>query len=321
MPSIAFDLEGPLSPNDHAYELMGLFPGGDHVFEVISRYDDLLVLAGRENYEPGDTLSLILPFLFHHGIGKTQIVSLAEKARLIEGAEELIAHLHRQGWQVCCITTTYRPYARRLTRRLGIPPHQVAATPFPRAMPQLLGTALPIAQAEQDILALSPDDDAGIKERLDRFFWQVLPTTLLASLMRRVKAVGGSRKVAALEHLCRQPLSGVAVVGDSITDFPMLDKVNRAGGLAVAFNANQYALPYATLGLASTHLSDLLPLLETWQRAGRPGAEAWVKLREGQGGRGNREHFHWLAGGDISSALPIHREIRRLVRSRAAALG
>ena len=45
---ICFDLEGPLSPQDNAYELMKLIPDGDKVFEVISRYDDLLALANKE---------------------------------------------------------------------------------------------------------------------------------------------------------------------------------------------------------------------------------------------------------------------------------
>ncbi len=44
---IAFDLEGPLSPQDNAYDLMKLFPDGDKLFEVISRYDDLLTLEAR----------------------------------------------------------------------------------------------------------------------------------------------------------------------------------------------------------------------------------------------------------------------------------
>jgi predicted HAD superfamily phosphohydrolase len=48
---ICFDLEGPLSPQDNAYELMKLFPNGDKIFEVISRYDDLLTLEEREDYE------------------------------------------------------------------------------------------------------------------------------------------------------------------------------------------------------------------------------------------------------------------------------
>ncbi|GAF96811.1 unnamed protein product, partial [marine sediment metagenome] len=63
MNMICFDLEGPLATQDNAYELMKLFPGGGKVFEVISRYDDLLTLEGRADYEPGDTLVLIAPFL------------------------------------------------------------------------------------------------------------------------------------------------------------------------------------------------------------------------------------------------------------------
>ena len=39
---------------------MKLFPGGDRVFEVLSRYDDLLTLTERPDYEPGDTVALIL---------------------------------------------------------------------------------------------------------------------------------------------------------------------------------------------------------------------------------------------------------------------
>jgi energy-converting hydrogenase A subunit R len=60
---ICLDLEGPLAPQDNAYELMKLFPRGGKIFEVISRSDDLLTLEGRPDYEPGDTLALITPFL------------------------------------------------------------------------------------------------------------------------------------------------------------------------------------------------------------------------------------------------------------------
>jgi predicted HAD superfamily phosphohydrolase len=70
MKLICFDLEGPLSPQDNAYELMKLFPDGGKIFEVISRYDDLLTLENRPDYEPGDTLALIAPFLAYHRIGE-----------------------------------------------------------------------------------------------------------------------------------------------------------------------------------------------------------------------------------------------------------
>jgi len=59
---ICFDLEGPLAPQDNAYELMKLFPNGDKIFEVISRYDDLLTLEGREVMNRETLLLLSFPF-------------------------------------------------------------------------------------------------------------------------------------------------------------------------------------------------------------------------------------------------------------------
>ncbi|GAI69181.1 unnamed protein product, partial [marine sediment metagenome] len=51
-------------------------------------------------------------------------------------------------------------------------------------------------------------------------------------------------------------------------DFKMLRAVNKAGGLAIAFNANEYALPYSTMGLASTSLDDLWIALKAWEKGG-----------------------------------------------------
>jgi len=109
--SICFDLEGPLSPQDNAYDLMRLFPNGDKIFEVISRYDDLLTLEEREDYEPGDTLALIVPFLVLHNISEDDITNLATKASLTGGADKLVSWLQNNGWKVFCITTTYEQYA------------------------------------------------------------------------------------------------------------------------------------------------------------------------------------------------------------------
>jgi predicted HAD superfamily phosphohydrolase len=36
-----FDLEGPISAQDNAYEVFGLVPNGHEIFEVISKYDDI----------------------------------------------------------------------------------------------------------------------------------------------------------------------------------------------------------------------------------------------------------------------------------------
>src|SRR4030042_482631 len=96
---ICFDLEGPLSPQDNAYELMKLFPNGDKIFEIISRYDDLLTLEEKEDYEPGDTLALIVPFLALHNITEDNITTLAANASFTGGADKLIPLLESSGWK------------------------------------------------------------------------------------------------------------------------------------------------------------------------------------------------------------------------------
>jgi energy-converting hydrogenase A subunit R len=326
---IAFDLEGPLSPQDNAYELMKLFPNGDKIFEVISRYDDLLTLEEKEDYEPGDTLALIVPFLILHNISEANIATLAAQASLTGGAAKLVSWLQYTGWKVFCITTTYEQYAIHITHKLGIYAHNVACTPFP--LNKLRATLCQeeirlLQQVEEDMLTMRPvANDDRIKQSLDQFFWEKMPATDLGMTIRQVKPVGGRRKVAALTRFAEaydQPLSNWVVVGDSITDFRMLQAVEEAGGLAIAFNANEYALPYSTMGLASTLISDLQEVLEVWPKGQRSGVERVVKYKEKWGGKEDRDYFHWLSGRkDIDHIIAVHKRIRRLVREEAGKLG
>jgi len=326
---ICFDLEGPLVPQDNAYELMKLFPSGDKIFEIISRYDDLLTLEGRPDYEPGDTLALIAPFLAYHRIKEEQIVAMGQKVGLTPGAIELISKLKSQWWDIFCISTSYEQYAYPVTQRLSIPSENVACTSFPlKQISQLLreGEFYLLEQTGNEIVNLSyAVNDTKIKEYLDYFYRHKLPQTSSGGMINQVKPVGGRRKVEALGNFSTRmgkPLSFWTVVGDSITDFKMLQAVNKAGGLAIAFNANEHALKYATMSLASVRLDDLWVALEAWERGGRHAVERIVKEREKTGGYNNREHFHWLdETKDITPALKIHKRIRHLVREEAAKLG
>jgi energy-converting hydrogenase A subunit R len=308
---------------------MKLFPNGDRIFKVISYYDDLLTLEGRPDYEPGDTLALIVPFLVLHNVTENDISSLAVKATFLGGAVDLVSKLEFAGWKIFCITTTYEQYATHITHKLSIYAHNVACTPFPLNKLRITLTnedADLLRQTEAEILTMTPGtDDARIKQRLDSFFWEKLPATGLGNLIKEVKPVGGRRKVAALKRFAdsyNQPLAKWVVVGDSITDSQMLQTVEAAGGLAVAFNANQYALPHATMGLASTHISDLMEVLQAWAKGQRKGVERLVKEKEKIGGKGDRGYFHWLSGRKgWDEILDIHQRLRRLVREEAGKLG
>ncbi len=102
----------------------------------------------------------------------------------------------------------------------------------------------------------------------------------------------------------------------------MLQAVEGAGGVAIAFNANEYALPHATMSLASTHISDLMEVLQAWAKGQRKGVERLVKEKEKIGGKGDRGYFHWLSGRKgWDEILAIHKRLRRLVREEAGKLG
>ncbi|UCH87356.1 MAG: hypothetical protein JSU97_02915 [Dehalococcoidia bacterium] len=324
---VAFDMEGPLTSQDAAFELMGLVPGGHEVFRAISRYDDILALAGRPDYEPGDTLALIVPFLLHHRLGAFHIERLADSAPLVEGAAETMAQLAGEGYQVFCITTTYEQYARRLAQRLGLAAERLACTSFPLEELTARLTQDDIGAVARVELALRQrevqEDDVRLQALLDTFYWEELTGTPLGDAVASVKPVGGRRKVEALNTFAAtaQPeTSRWVVVGDSITDNAMLSTVRDAGGLAVVFNGNQYALECGTVGVASMSLAAILPLLRVWESGGLARTSDFVS-RLAKDAEAPGAHYHWLAGVDIAEALAVHARLRRLVRQQAAALG
>jgi energy-converting hydrogenase A subunit R len=359
---ICFDLEGPLSPQDNAYEVMGLVEGGHRIFEVLSRYDDILTLEKRPGYEPGDTLSLIVPFLMHHGIKEEDIKRVSSTAKILDGVKETMSALKKTGWDPHIISTSYEPHALSIAAKIGIARHKVHCTKLPLGKMRMeagdSASAL-IEEAEKDILNnLYPNlsDDSKIKASLDRFFWEDLPKTPMGKVMKEVSVVGGQRKMDAVDKIAKKAERGteeVVAVGDSITDYKMLGTVKDAGGVAVAFNGNQYSIPYANVGLASTDMRMILVIIEGYECGQTKGAISVVREWEEHGDaflknphsihediapeivrrllaekQSDKEfmkpQFHVLQGiGELKKeeVLAIHKKARTLVRGEAAKLG
>lgn len=324
---IAFDMEGPLTPEDSAYDFMSLVPCGQHLFEVISYYDDILALEGKEDYQPGYTLALIAPFLIRHGISACYMAEQANNAPLTPGAPELIENLREEGWQVFCITTAYSPFALGLARRLGIQPDRVASTVFPE-------NAERIAVSREDAelldrftssLFASPQSIVDLREKLDHFFFRELPQTTLGRITAKIAPVGGKRKEMALARFaqsCNQPLDSWVVVGDSITDKDMLRSVDQAGGLAVAFNANKYAIPYATMAMAATSIAPLRRVLVAWTASRREGVKRLLAEEQFYEHADTPVHLSWISEGEaIEDIIRLGEQYRRLMRSKAGELG
>lgn len=318
---VCFDLEGPLSPQDNAYEVMALIPNGKEIFEIISHYDDVLTLQEKPGYEPGDTLSLIVPFLIHHKIGSERIKSISEKAKIVDGAADLVSWLKNAGCEVRIISTSYSQHALTVANKVGIEPYEVACTAL--EIDQMIeifsriGTSF-IDQLEQEIMSFYPPihNLEELTDLLDDFYWNLLPAIDLGKAVSSVVVMGGIRKLEAAKFFASEleiPIQSVAAVGDSITDFKMLNGVKTEGGLAVAFNSNEYALPYASVGLASTTLADLKPLFDVWSSEELDGIKNFASTHEG---------FEWIDGlSDLNDALDRHKNFRKKVRGEASKLG
>lgn len=331
---IIFDLEGPLSPMDYALSSMGLITDGEKIFAVISRYDDLLTLEGRGGYEPGDTLALIIPFLLSYGITEKDMRKVSSQASIVQGAKELVAILKQDGWQVYIASTSYEQHALNIGREVGVSKRNIFCTSLKLNRFRELGKEEDLCFIRgrgQYILENLYSDDLnhGVKDNLirpylNKFFWQDLPQTALGQVLKQVRVMGGRRKVRAVETALRKNrayLDEVVVVGDSITDFQMLRAVEAAGGLAVVFNGNQYALPHGTVGLATSNIKDLLFILKEWLDGGREKIRlALDKILEPQNDMG--PFYHWLVGKktyELDKILNIHKKMRTLVRGEAAA--
>lgn len=341
---IFFDLEGPLSPQDNAYEVLGIAENGEKVFEVISKYDDILTLEERPNYEPGDTLKLIVPFLIFHNISEEDVGRVSKRAKIVAGVKEVVSSLKEEGWQVYIISTSYQQHALNIAGQVGVEKGRVACTKMPLDdYISKLGKedfAL-VEEVEDKILRdLHPRMDEGeIVKTLDEFFFGRLQDTGLGRIFNEVTVIGGQRKVEAMKGFMQDDFSKVVAVGDSITDFKMLKKVKEEGGLAIVFNGNEYAIPFASVALASVDQRFLLPITSAFMRGGRDEAVNLARELEtadfdsilsylpgeiAESVAKETPRYHCLEGasqGKIQEVIKIHKEYRMLVRGEAGKLG
>jgi len=304
---------------------MKLFPNGEKVYSIIARYGELLSQEQKEGYEAGDISALIVPFLVLHNIRLENIANLAATATVTDGAINLISRLEYNSWKTFCLTSSYEQYALHFTHKLGIYAHHLASTHLPLSeMHQAASQAEYdlISGVEKEMLAFTPGtDDTGIKQKLDRFYYEQLPATFLATYLNTVKPVGGKRKLDALNKLATkfdQPLSKWVLVGSNYQDAPALRAVEDVGGLSIAFNADNEALSNATFALASTNIYDLLDVLTAWQKGGRNGSEKLVREKEKTGSK-EKGYFNWLSGKtDISQVSDNHSRLRQLINEKTS---
>ena len=254
-----FDLEGPLSPMDHAAEAMRVIgeklnrPDFFDFFEMLSLYDDELTLEGKPGYNPGDTLRLIAPIVSTQ-LTDHELREISETATLTPGALDLISYLGED--DVFVASTSYQQHAHTISKKLGILPEHVNCTELPQYKD------FPYFDNLMEIFEkYKATDMQTIKPMLDNLFWGEMDFDYL-----KTKVCGGQRKLDVVNKIAEErelKLNNFVVVGDSITDINMLEGVKNAGGLAISFNGNQYSAPKASLAVSSMSLMAIKPLIES----------------------------------------------------------
>jgi len=353
---ICFDLEGPLSPQDNAYDVMSEISNGSDLFEKISRYDDLLTLKtlgpsplADNRYEAGDTLALIVPFLSAHNISNSDISRVSKRSVIVPGAKELIDVLFKDGWNVFVISTSYEWHAYNIGKMLGIPRDNIFCTRLDLSKIEESmdnDTRRLILDTEKDVLKIKNDKE--LKQFLDVFFFEDLPKSSYGDVLDKVRVIGGQKKLDALISISGKfgvPLSDIIAVGDSITDYKMLDGIKREKGISIVFNGNEYAIPHASVGLATldmrwlhlitSHIDkgndfkDVFELVDLWEkyRSGLNPDLKFIKDNLSTDLTRNLEDlpfYHNLLYKDeksLDDIIVIHKKYRSLIRGAAAKLG
>ena len=327
-----YDLEGPISSQDHAQAVCKRFiPDGDKLFAALSRYDDILTLTDREGYEPGDTLMLLTPFLIEAGVTEEDLKAVSTEAGLVPGICELFNELQNEGCLVWIISTSYEQHALSIAQRAGVPDWQVSCTKFPldqfRNQTAKEDFSL-IRKARKKAVKLyhnkleSGVNDKPIQELLDPFFWKRLPKAKFGQVMAKVEVMGGRRKLKTLEDEIRERgiyLSDIFTVVDSITDFRMAQAVEAGGGIALVWNGNRFIIPYATCGVAAVDARAVKPIFQAWRDGGRKAVREIVESIPEPENPETGPHYHWLAGREKDDVfqeevLAIHKRLRTVCR-------
>ena len=285
------DCEGPVSKNDNAYELAReRIPRGGEFFAKLSKYDDCLAdIDGKPGYKAGDTLRLILPFYKAYGITDAGMRSFsARNVLLIPGADTALEYI-QSIMPAFIISTSYRPYINSLCEMIHFPVENTYCTELAiddyhipqteiQRLKELHDEILELPHIEIPASASDREDldDGALQciERLDEIFWEEFPGMAAGKMLEDVNPVGGFEKAEAIKKSCERTGIGpenVIYTGDSITDMEAMKLVKSAGGIAVSFNGNRYAIRAANVACLSPNALILAALALRFKEDGAQG--------------------------------------------------
>ncbi len=239
------DWEGPWILTDFAYELTVAVFNNDRFFRNLSEYDDYLAyVVKRGGYEAGYTVKLLVPFLAAAGVSNEFVRKLAvELARFVPEASKAMEMLLK--WDPVVISTSYRQYLEATASMLKVRTVHGSEVDF---------DSLNIPDELKAELIVRVDEIASLDgEELFAALDELFSREEIRRIVDGVKAIGAAEKARILrDYVETHNIDFPVAVGDSISDYKMFEAARRLGGVAIAFNGNEYALKHADIAIVSS---------------------------------------------------------------------
>lgn len=253
---------GFISANNNARRMCArLIRNGGHMFDVISRYDDIVThYLRRESNHFGSTMKMILPFLNAFGATDHWAYGFSkEDLEIFPGADRAM----RYAWSLLpayISTCSYEHHMMAVCDAIGFPIGNVSCTQasfdaldvsrteareLKNVADAISGMRLPDRPFSEKEGALLEDEDVSVIEMLDSFFLERLPEMDLVESLKPLEVMGQNEKTYVLLEVRRRTdieFSDTVYVGGDSTDSQAMDLVRDNSGLSISFNGSERAV-------------------------------------------------------------------------------
>ncbi|MCC7554423.1 MAG: hypothetical protein KO202_08060 [Methanobacteriaceae archaeon] len=254
--SFISDCEGPLTLNDNAYEMCEYFiDSGDKLFKTLSLFDDYLVdVIKKSDYNAGNTLKLIIPFLKAENISNDDLINFSKKNILeISYAKDSLNFIKRF-MNSYIVSTSYGQYISAVCDYMDFPFDKTFYTFLNLDSFKINNDEInKIKEFKNIIINLDPEKNKDLKV-LDDIFFNQIPKMGINKYLSKIKTVGGIEKQLAIEKIISDnkiDKNNIFYIGDSITDCEPLNYARKNNGISISFNGNIYSLKEAEIAIVS----------------------------------------------------------------------
>ena len=250
------DCEGPLTLNDNAFEICSEFiQDGNKFFKILSNYDDYLVdIVKKEDYNAGNTLKFIIPFLKAENITNQDLINFSKNnIFIVNDAKKTLSYI-KNTMDSFIVSTSYTQYIQAVCDYFNFSFENTFYTFIDIDGFKLNDYEIKKLKKIKDIIiTLDLDKKEDIK-CLDKIFFEIFPKMSFYEYYSKIETTGGSGKEKAIYKILSRYDDNTEVfyIGDSITDVEPLKFVKNNNGISVSFNGNIYSLNAAEIAIISS---------------------------------------------------------------------